>query len=628
MKHIFLISLFLYLAVGVLCQPLSTKSLKAKTYYQDAIASMSIVQKEMYLKAAIKKDKNFVEAYWQLAQLYINYKKDSVGIALLQDIVANPKNIRLAESQIKLAEQLYLIGNYKDAIQETLKITDPVFYKQKTDLLTIFNEANRLRNHPVPFEPRLLWKVSTPFDDYFPSITANEEIISTTVLVKSSPESKEKGQEDIYWSFNDGNDFGLSRPLGTSMNTDGNEGSQSFSSDGRYMFFVACDRKENIGSCDIYYAIRQGDKWSLPINAGKPLNSEYWESNPVLSVSGDELFFTSNRPPCLGGKDIWHCKVQITDNGLLNFSQPENVGIPINTAKNDYAPFIHFDNQTLYFCSNGHLGLGRGDVFMSLRINGIFQTPVNLGYPINTHRDEFGFVINAKGDKAYFASENQNSKLHDLDIYEVPLYEAIRPMPMSCFSGTILDEITEKPLQAKVEMFNQIDGKISYHSISDRTTGNFSAVLPESTQYGLLIQKNGYVFISDTINASIDTLKTFYLHPIVKGAKTTLKNIFFAFNSYNLEQKSYSEITHLCLFLNANPLVSIKIVGHTDNIGSTSYNKTLSEMRAQAVRQALIDKGIDKERVLSEGLGSSNPIAPNDTNDGRSKNRRVEFIIL
>ncbi|HRU72448.1 MAG TPA: OmpA family protein [Paludibacteraceae bacterium] len=628
MKRTFSIFLLLCIAFGAMCQPLSTKSKKAKAYYQDAISALTSVQKEVYLKAAIKKDNNFVEAYWQLAQLYIKNKQDSAGIAVLRSIVNNPKNVRLAESQLKLAEQLYLMGNYKEAVQEARNISNSSYIRQKTDLLTIFAEAIRLKENPVAFEPRLLWKVSTPFDDYFPSITANEEIISTTVLVKSSPDAKEPGQEDIFWSFKKGDEFGRSYSVGKHTNTSGNEGSQSFSSDGRYMFFVACDRKENVGSCDIYYAIRQGDSWSLPINPGRPLNSEYWESNPVLSVSGDELFFTSNRPPCLGGKDIWHCKVQRAENGMLHFSQPENLGVPINTAKNDYAPFMHFDNQTLYFCSNGHLGLGRSDIFMSRRINGVFQTPVNLGYPINTHRDEFGFVVNAKGDKAYFASENPNSPYRDLDIYETPLYEAVRPKSMECFSGVVMDKITNKPLQATVEMFNQIDGKVSYSSLSDKQTGHFSAVLPEATQHGLLIQKKGYLFVSDTINAAIDTLKTFYLIPIMKGEKTILNNIFFAFNSFELEKKSNSEIDYLYQFLIKNPLVAIKIVGHTDDIGSVEYNKELSEKRAIAVRNALINKGIAAERIVAEGLGATHPVASNNTEAGRRQNRRVEFVIL
>jgi tetratricopeptide (TPR) repeat protein len=185
MKRTFSIFLLLCIAFGAMCQPLSTKSKKAKAYYQDAIAALTSVQKEVYLKAAIKKDNNFVEAYWQLAQLYIKNKQDSAGIAVLRSIVNNPKNVRLAESQLKLAEQLYLMGNYKEAVQEARNISNSSYIRQKTDLLTIFAEAIRLKENPVAFEPRLLWKVSTPFDDYFPSITANEEIISTTVLVKS-----------------------------------------------------------------------------------------------------------------------------------------------------------------------------------------------------------------------------------------------------------------------------------------------------------------------------------------------------------------------------------------------------------------------------------------------------------
>lgn len=628
MRHFFFIFFMFLFAVGTFSQQLSTKSKKAKLLYEKADNSFIISDKETFLKSAIKTDKSFVEAYWQLAQLYFKQKNDSLGIALLTEIVTNKNNQRLPETQLFLAERLYLSGFYEKAIEQTEAISDSQFIRQKTELLLQLNEAQQLKNQQVPYEPKLLLQLSTPFDDYFPSLTADEKIISTTVLVKSKPESIERGQEDIFWSRKKGDSYTFSQPLDKSINTLGNEGSQSFSADGRYMFFVACDRKENIGSCDIYYAVRQGDQWSLPINAGEPLNSEFWETNPQLSPSGDELFFVSSRPPSIGGKDIWHCKVQIMENGLLRFSQPENLGTPINTPKDEYAPFLHFDNKTLYYCSNGHGGLGRGDVFVSQRENGKFNTPKNLGYPINTHTHALGFVVNALGDKALFAAENLDSPYRDLDIYEVPLYTEAQPKQMATFSGKIEDAMSRKPLQASVEMFDQTSRTLSFNSVSDKKTGEFVAVLPNNTQHGLLIQKKGYLFASDTINAPHDAEKTFLLQPIMKGAKTSLKNIFFDFGSSQLQEKSFAEIENLYLFLVKNPLVSVKIVGHTDNLGNSSYNKKLSEERAKSVYNILINKGISSDRIAFEGCGAEQPIATNETEVGRSQNRRVEVEIM
>ena len=217
-------------------------------------------------------------------------------------------------------------------------------------------------------------------------------MISTTVLSpKWMGDAPMQYQEDMYVSHWNGSKWSYSEPLPAPMNGYGNEGSQSFSADGRYMFFVQCTNRENIGSCDIWYSIRKGDKWSNPINLGEPANSRYWESNPVMSPTGDMIYFTSNRPEGLGGKDIWCVQVYIDDYGYLKTYNPQPLGKPINTDKDEFAPFIHADNHTLYFSSDGHKGLGGQDIFRSVHNDdGSWSTPENLGYPINTHGDESG----------------------------------------------------------------------------------------------------------------------------------------------------------------------------------------------------------------------------------------------
>jgi len=477
----------------------------------------------------------------------------------------------------------------------------------------------------VPFDPTNLTTINTRFDDYFPSITADGSMISTTVLVK---EAQFENQEDLYWSQKNGDTWQIARPLLPPMNTGGNEGSQSFSSDGRYMFFVACDRKEGVGSCDIYYAIRSGDRWSMPISIGAPVNTAYWESNPALSPTGDELFFVSNRPPSQGGKDIWRCDVTILENGFLKFSNAQNVGTPVNTDKDDFAPFIHADNKTLYFASTGHNGLGLSDIFYALRTaKNTWSEPKNIGYPINTNGEESGFVVNASGDKAYFASDHVEKDNKGLDIYEITLHQAARPDPMAFIVGRVYDAITLANLDANVEIFDTNTSDKIYESVSDKKLGTFTAYLPPTGYFGINARRKGYLFYSNNIESMNDSL-IIALQPATPGSKMILHNLFFAFNSADIQPQSEKEILYLFDFLQRNPKIRIEITGHTDNVGSEEYNQTLSLNRARALFKALQDRGIASDRMSAMGKGSKEPISSNNTEEGRANNRRVEVKIL
>ncbi|HRS68237.1 MAG TPA: OmpA family protein [Paludibacteraceae bacterium] len=602
----------------------STKSRKAIALYEKARISYSSTERETLLNKAIKRDKKFVEAYWALAQQVMRKKDYKQAIEILSKI-NTPKFPYRAQTQYMIAELNFLQGEYESAIDMAESITESSFIAQKTQLLIKYLNAQELKNNPVPFDPINLTTINTRFDDYFPSITADGSMISTTVLVEESQFVK---QEDLYWSQKNGDTWQIARPLLPPINTPGNEGSQSFSSDGRYMFFVACDRKEGSGSCDIYYAIRSGDRWSTPINIGAPVNTAYWESNPVLSPTGDELFFVSNRPPSLGGKDIWRCDVTILENGFLKFSNPQNIGTPINTDKDDFAPFIHADNKTLYFASNGHHGLGLSDIFYSQRTSkNTWSEPKNIGYPINTHGEESGFVVNAAGDKAYFASDHVEEENKGLDIYEITLHQAARPDPMAFIVGRIYDAETQTNLDAYVEIFNTHTSEKIYESVSDKKLGTFTAYLPPTGYFGVNARRKGYLFYSDNIKSMNDSL-IIALQPATPGSKIILHNLFFAFNSAEIQPQSEKEILYLFDFLQRNSKIRIEITGHTDNVGSEEYNQTLSLNRAQALFKALQDRGIAAERMNALGKGSKVPISSNSTEEGRANNRRVEVKIL
>ena len=613
-------------------QQYTIKSKKAIKLYQEAKSAQYTSDKINLLQQALNKEPNFTEAYWELSNIYTLL--DTAEAAINTLLTADGLQIAMPEeTKIRLSKLYYKIGEYQLALDKINEINNPYYFNQINILKEDYAYAASLKANPIEFKPRNLNFVNTIHDDYFPSITADGLMISTTVLSpKWMGDAPMQHQEDMYVSLWNGSKWSYSEPLPAPMNGYGNEGSQSFSADGRYMFFVQCSNRENIGSCDIWYSIRKGDKWSNPINLGEPANSRYWESNPVMSPTGDMIYFTSNRPEGLGGKDIWSVQVYIDDYGYLKTYNPQPLGTPINTDKDEFAPFIHADNHTLYFSSDGHKGLGGQDIFRSVRAdNGSWSTPENLGYPINTHGDESGFVINGLGNKAYFASDQLENRGMKLDIYEIDLPITIQPRTRMVYSpGRVYDIQTGKPLQARVEIFEGSTNNRHFESITDAADGSFVAFLPEDTQHSTIFalssQREGYIPYTMSITTPGDSILV-GLTRIAKGNSITLNNLYFDYDSDKILPTSYAEIERLSLFLKRNKQIHIEIIGHTDNQGSKSYNLDLSQRRAAALMNALIRKGIAADRLTSKGMGSEAPIATNDTEEGRAQNRRVEIII-
>ena len=616
-------------------QILSTANKKAKTIYTKAIEDkyrMSVDEFCSKMKKVIDADKMFVEPYWAIADANNGDKERSIEILKLA--IKNNAH-RKDETLKKLADILKNMGQYGEAQTYLRQLSDTC--KGRQTILDEYNQIMYMIEHPVPFSPQNLVYANTTKDEYFPSVTADDKILSVTMSSMGNYASN----EDLYWSKKDGGRWTAFVPIKELNSSTFNEGSQTISADGRYMFFVACNMPEGFGSCDIYYSICTDGVWSKPINAGKSLNTSYWESNPSLSSSGDELFFTSNRPPTYGGRDLWHCRVEQLSDGKLRFSNPENLGQAVNSPQDDYAPYIHADNRTLYFLSKGHLNFGGSDIFVSRRgEDGKWSKAKNIGYPINKNTDCYGFTLNGAGDKGYISLLNTDEKERGIDVYEFRLYEEARPSSVVCIKGRVEIESTRVGSEkqyvgnkstrvgtfATVEIFDYLRKKPFFLSHSDSKTGEFTLILPDSGEYGLNVRKPGYVFYSSKIDKTKDTLYVL-LSKIERGKSVVLENIFFAFDSFELDPKSDNEIDRLVSFLKDNPSVAIEIVGHTDNIGSEKRNRVLSENRALSVMKALVAKGIDPSRLVAKGLGMSAPVASNATEEGRQLNRRVECVV-
>ena len=627
LKKSYNIALLLLLFTSYIsAQTLSTSSKKATAYYASARNSLSANEAIGFAKKAIEEDKTFTEAYWFLATQYFEQKKQLEQIATLKDAVQNT-SYKINETRYRLAKAYYETGEYENAINTLNKISAEYSQQKISSLLRKNEVALKLKNNPVPFDPQNLEAINTPYDDYWPNISLNGKVFSTTVLIADKNKSNLEWNEDIYWSFRDETgEWKKSKSIGQPTNTEENEGSQNFSVDGKYMFFVACDKPDTRGGCDIYYCVHDGNNWSLPINPGEPLNSRHWETNPCLSADGKELFFSSNRPGGKGKKDIWECVVTKMPDGTLRFSNPINLSDSINTPDDEFSPFFHQDGSTLYFASNGHEGLGGFDIFYSKRNKDyVWSKPKNIGYPINTHKDEYGFIVSQNGENAYFSSDilAENEK----DIYEINLYQAARPTAMSYFAGIVYERTEKTPIETEIEISNlSTNSTLIYNS---DWNGTFATYLPANQEYAINVHKKGFLFYSNNITPSalLDNKVIIELDRIQVGQSLILNNISFETDSYKLLSKSTPELDYIYRFLTHQPEVNIEIIGHTDNVGTHEHNITLSQNRANEVAKYLINKGINKNRITCIGLGETLPIASNDTEEGRAKNRRTELKI-
>jgi hypothetical protein len=420
-----------------------------------------------------------------------------------------------------------------------------------------------------------------------------------------------------------GNAFNAGSPL----NSGQNEGAQSLSSDGNYMYFTACDRSGGLGSCDIFFSASENGKWSLPVNLGSPVNSSSWESQPSINADGKMLFFSSNRPGGNGGKDLWYSVYKTNK----KWSTPKNLGNVINTSGDEMSPFIHFDGKTLYFSSDGRPGMGGLDIYFSrMQEDSSWTEPKNLGYPINTYNDEMGLTIESGGQKAYFSSkrDEQGGK----NIYSFRLYESIRPDPVAYLKGKVSDKETGKTLIAEYELINLSTGKTAVINSTDGN-GNFLVCLPSGFNYGLNVSRKGYLFYSENFmfegqhTVMEPFLKKIKLSQLKVGEKMLLANVFYEVDSWQLKKESMAELNKLSNLLKENKDLKIEIGGYTDATGSDEYNLSLSEKRALSVVDFLVSNGISHERLKYKGFGNTSPVGDNVTYEGRKLNRRTEVQI-
>jgi outer membrane protein OmpA-like peptidoglycan-associated protein/Tol biopolymer transport system component len=593
------------------------KSLQNRDY--DSAAKM--------LEDAVAADPGFQMALIQLGDIYKLKRDYDQAKAYYGRAVAIPGNTD-ARLYYSLATAELNTGDYANAKKHLLSFKqnytgkDQGIVQRADKLIKDCDFSVIAMQQPSNYSPLNMGEaINTKDREYFPALTADGSslIFSRTV----------NGNEDFYVSRRQNKTWKTAVPLSDKINTPQNEGAQTITPDGMYLFFTGCNREDGMGSCDLYVSHKNGNDWDKPFNLGAVVNSSAWDSQPAVTPDGGTLYFVSNRPGGLGGYDIW----KTTLNAGGEWTKPENLGPDINTPYDENTPFVHPDGKTLYFSSDGWPGLGNMDIYFSRKQdNGKWGKPVNIGYPINTFSEETGLMVTPDGLQGMFSSVLKGG-FGDMDIYSFSLPATARPLPITYVKGIVRDAETKAFLEAQVQVVNLKTKEVKFNDFTSAQNGEFLAVMPLGSTYAFNANADGYLFYSDNYELSSNTaadkpfLVEIYLKKLKPGADVVLKNIFFDTNKFELLPVSVTELTSLLQLLETNRNLAIEIQGHTDNVGNAADNQKLSVQRAKSVYDYLISKNIEAVRLSFKGFGATKPIASNDTAAGKQQNRRTSFVI-
>lgn len=625
--------LLLFAAAGAQPYDPNKVNKKAAVMYEEALQQATdgkFKEGIRLLEEAVKIDSRFLDAYLSIAGMYgelknydgaiSNYEK---GRAIDSEYFKDynlPYSINLAgkgafEKALLAVNEFLTVTNLNESSR---KAGD---YRRRCYQFAIdYKKTNPNGNYK--FEPTNLGdSVNSAVSEYFPALTIDSRQLIFTRRVRNMNEDFfETDRKDAVW--------GAAKPLAGNINTNFNEGAQSISQDGQWLIFTGCNFQEGYGSCDLYISYLTPDGWSAAENLGNKINTEAWESAPSLSPDKRDLYFASRRAGGYGGSDIYVSHLLPTG----RWSEPENLGPAVNTVGDESCPFIHADNQTLYFTSNGHPGYGGDDLFVTRKgKKGQWSEPENLGYPINTIENEGSLVITADGTVAYYASDRSDSR-GGLDLYTFEMRNDIRPIKTLWVKGKVFDKKTNKGLPSAVEL-TDLQTKETVSKVQTDETGNYLITLPVGKDYAFNVNRRGYLFFSENFPLSQKSPDSTYnidipLQPLEANATVVLKNIFFDVNKYELKPESQVELDNVVKLMRENPTLKIQINGHTDNIGKPADNSKLSNDRAKAVVDYITSKTVDAKRLSYQGFGDKIPVADNKTEEGRAQNRRTELKVI
>ena len=596
------------------------------------------------LNDVISIEPNYIDAYFVLGLIYIKENRMNLKVARenftrvielcpMYDVYAYYHLSRIAYG----ARDYQPAYDYINVFLEDVDlIKSDADYEEAVRLLDFSKFYVDILNNPVPFDPHPVPGISTEYDEYLPIISPDNGMALFTRKMQSPPTRDDitpqmTFKERFMYSFRHDEEFERGNLMPPPFNKHNNEGGATLTINNKLLYYTLC--KFTSGgryyNCDICFSQNVNGTWTPIVSISDKVNLENtWESQPSITSDGETLYFVSDRDGGFGGYDIY--KTTKDKNGQWSF--PENLGSKINTVGNEKSPFIHTDSQTLYFSSDGLMGLGGYDIFLAkLNEDGSWNKPKNIGYPINSYDDDLGFFVSTDGEKGYFAS-NKFEGFGGWDLYSFNLYEEARPEKVLFIKGIVSAFEISDFKNTHIELKNVESKKITEIDV-DSVTGEYYGAVVFRDDYIMTVKKKGYVHETNymsTINPRLSKPLDLFidLKPIEVGMSYRLNDIYFDFNSFQLKPESIIVMDEFYLFLNENPTLKISIEGHTDNIGNDSDNQQLSENRSKAVFDYLVRRGIGINRMDYKGFGESVPIESNDTEDGRARNRRTEFVII
>jgi outer membrane protein OmpA-like peptidoglycan-associated protein/Tol biopolymer transport system component len=560
----------------------------------------------------------------------------------------------------------HLNGQYAKAIPHYQNYKKGLLPNQVEDIEAVVKRieecenALKLIDKPTRAFIDNLMDINTSYTEHSPVISAD----ASTMLFTSTREGSKGGvldditqeyDEDIYVSYKVNGRWTAPTNVGEPLNSHMNDATVGLSSDGQ-MILIYNGRKRN---GDIQSSELDGEEWTYPEWLPKSVNSNEKETSASLANNDQVLYFISSREGGYGGTDIY----VVHKDKKGRWGEAENLGPAINTKYDEESVFMHPDGRTLYFSSQGHSSIGGYDIFRAVKgDDGKWSTPENLGIPVNTPDDDLSLVLSADGKYGYFSSTREGGKGR-YDIYQItflgpekPLYLSnedqllasfkksvsdnvleksveIKTIRLTVVKGIVKDAITNEPIKATIEVVDNDKDEIVFNNESNSKTGKFLVTLPSGKNYGLAVKAENYLFHSENFNIPKATAyqeieKEILLNNVKKDVKIVLKNVFFDLGKAILRPTSYPELNRLAKLLKDVPTLKIEISGHTDNVGSATSNQKLSEQRAKAVVEYIKAQEISEDRLTYVGYGEEQPIADNNTKDGRQQNRRVEFKVL
>ena len=418
--------------------------------------------------------------------------------------------------------------------------------------------------------------------------------------------------------------------IGWPLNDQHPNGISSVSPDGNSLLLINEYIKGGYVKKGVSISHRGANGWSYPT---KIEIEDFYNFSPyvdyALSPNGKVLFMSVQRRDSHGDQDIY---VSLLENG--KWSSPINLGPTVNTAGADFAPFLAADGKTLYFASEGHPGYGGSDIFYCKRLGSgwtEWSEPINLGTAVNGNTWDAYYSMPANGSYAYFVSKNLQNNSRDL--YRIALPDAIKPEPVVMIKGKVMDATTLQPMEATISIECSESNQEQGVARSNPVNGSFKIVLPHGRKYRFHAKNQEYISLHNTLDLTgakeySEINENLFLVPLKPGEKIPIKDIFFVRSKAQLLPESYSKLDVLVSILKNHPTLVLELGGHTDNIGEPELNMQLSWERVARVKQYLVGKGINQERLLTKGYGGTQPISDHNGELYRRLNRRVEFTIL